>query len=550
MSNSVFHYENMLKLVELTNQMHHEVHTEKGLRKIPPLNTILFQTAREPHIISGMFAGVDDEVEPKNFDWREKSKGKLDVSQDQKLCGCCWSIAMASAFSDVIAIAHDFTITPHLSNTYILSCYGQLQCKGGIVSEGIKDLTKYGIVDETCIDYSWCLRNEKCAGDPTKHFQADPEYINSRIPTCIGCRRPDKFIRGEQQHPNEYKNSKLEKCDIHHVEDFENNKVLRCNIAKKGDKVWKYFSKEPVNQFAKPNFEHFKQNQADFGKVLKLDSETELIDNIHHIKDHIMIHGPAIGSFFVLNNFLDAIDNKFSQTNGIYIDSYAYPGKHGITKQDGKYDFKTEYRGGHAIVIVGWGVDHVEFLGKDVEYWICRNSWGTEWGDGGYWKHAMYPHEHYGGNRVSQFDVGFPVIDGKTGRIKKDDEGKDIYACGIATIEYDYVQSKIVTVDEDFDLKTDQHDDKEYKTTNVYIEPKTLEDRRKGAIEAIEKKALEECPEQTCPEQTCPVQEVCEVCPPEKVCPKPPKITIPQIVQIVLLSLLLIINLIILITMF
>merc|ERR1719305_1966675 len=36
--------------------------------------------------------------------------------------------------------------------------------------------------------------------------------------------------------------------------------------------------------------------------------------------------------------------------------------------------------GGHAIVIVGWGT-------KDgLPYWLIRNSWGVNWGDGGHFR--------------------------------------------------------------------------------------------------------------------------------------------------------------------
>ena len=36
--------------------------------------------------------------------------------------------------------------------------------------------------------------------------------------------------------------------------------------------------------------------------------------------------------------------------------------------------------GCHAIKIIGWGVEN----GSD--YWLCANSWGTDWGLQGYFK--------------------------------------------------------------------------------------------------------------------------------------------------------------------
>jgi len=34
----------------------------------------------------------------------------------------------------------------------------------------------------------------------------------------------------------------------------------------------------------------------------------------------------------------------------------------------------------HAVVIVGYGRDSA----SGQKYWICRNSWGRKWGEGGY----------------------------------------------------------------------------------------------------------------------------------------------------------------------
>ena len=34
--------------------------------------------------------------------------------------------------------------------------------------------------------------------------------------------------------------------------------------------------------------------------------------------------------------------------------------------------------GGHAVIIIGWGVE------EGVEYWIAQNSWDKNWGKNGY----------------------------------------------------------------------------------------------------------------------------------------------------------------------
>jgi hypothetical protein len=60
----------------------------------------------------------------------------------------------------------------------------------------------------------------------------------------------------------------------------------------------------------------------------------------------------------------------------IYADFMAWDG-HGVYKWDGK----SKEEGGHAVVIMGWGIDAAAG-----PYWIVRNSWGDYWGENGYFK--------------------------------------------------------------------------------------------------------------------------------------------------------------------
>jgi cathepsin B len=73
------------------------------------------------------------------------------------------------------------------------------------------------------------------------------------------------------------------------------------------------------------------------------------------IQNEIMTHGPVEGAFTVFQDFLTYRSGVYKHTTG-------------------------QELGGHAIKVLGWGVD------GSSPYWIVANSWNPDWGDNGYFK--------------------------------------------------------------------------------------------------------------------------------------------------------------------
>jgi cathepsin B len=78
-------------------------------------------------------------------------------------------------------------------------------------------------------------------------------------------------------------------------------------------------------------------------------------DGPAQIKSLIQASGPVETGFTVYSDF-------FNYRSGIY------------------HHISGGVQGGHAVKIIGWGVQ------GSTKYWICANSWGTGWGESGYFK--------------------------------------------------------------------------------------------------------------------------------------------------------------------
>ncbi|MFH1403385.1 MAG: C1 family peptidase [Candidatus Altiarchaeota archaeon] len=94
-------------------------------------------------------------------------------------------------------------------------------------------------------------------------------------------------------------------------------------------------------------------------RVVKSDGYKNIALNVNAIKSAIKDYGPVKVSMDVYYDF-------YFYNSGVYRVS------------------SSNYQGGHAVVLVGWGSEN------GVDYWIGKNSWGTGWGENGYFKIGLY----------------------------------------------------------------------------------------------------------------------------------------------------------------
>lgn len=108
------------------------------------------------------------------------------------------------------------------------------------------------------------------------------------------------------------------------------------------------------------------------------------------LKEEIFLHGPVIAGYIVYGDFAEGGSKGYwKETNNIYCN---------VQEGENPYGSKAaaQVQGGHAVEVVGWGVDeNVPKYGK-LEYWIVKNSWGTKWGadKDGYYKSAFSNDKH------------------------------------------------------------------------------------------------------------------------------------------------------------
>jgi cathepsin B len=301
--------------------------------KGPRVNKAKLSLPLSPSKITKKPLGLEDITAPlpDNFNWRDNQYVNIETPRDQGLCGSCWAFSSSTALGDRYAIK--FSVDgkvrgPNLAESKVL---------------GIKAPKP---------STTWTL---SCAS---------PNSDNG----CDGGFTGDAFTFFGTV------GAKSEACWPYSL--VQNNPA---NISQPNPQWFSYPCLNAVgdnccesccgNPLAKNKMYSLKLNNSDYYNPLFFTDDNNNFDlpaSILNIKKEIYTKGPVVSAFAVYNDFFDFWSNQASDPDAVYIPNAS-----------------SGYDGGHAIVIVGWGVNS-----KGIQYWLIRNSWGNQEGDGGYFKMA------------------------------------------------------------------------------------------------------------------------------------------------------------------
>jgi len=290
---------------------------------------------------------IPPDFEPQKSVWRSL----LTEARDQGSCGSCWSFSTVSCLADRLnillsrkyidvlsplqpTICNDLTSLVANKNLGNLLYPFQLSneteqrfaCKGNFLSSACVYLQIFGTTTNSCVLYK--IRNFNDYRDTRLNWGFRPNndmfFSPQNTATSDFTQYSDVDIKGSCALYNELSAPPFSYC---------------ADTINVGRTKW----------YGTPQ-QHFR---ALF--VYKVDSHEKAI------MAEIFRWGPVVSSFVVYDDFYD-FDPK---TTPVYV--------HDPTR--------TRILGGHSVEIVGWGA-----TSDGTQFWWIKNSWGTQWGDNGYFR--------------------------------------------------------------------------------------------------------------------------------------------------------------------
>jgi len=342
---------------------------------IPPINTnidISMLSKFDPRVHLPMIK--DMKPLPTSFNWTEDKSKDITKVGNQRSCGCCWAFACSDAVSDVFVVSGKVKENPKCSVTFALSCY------------------------PNCKDFS---NMNSCSQNQTSEFPYSFQCNGGAIAPLllwisrngIGTVECENFDWCEKN--NGCTQGSIDTTSLNYL-------IPECGCSKSSSNNQLYYISTPISK----------------GLVANTPTQKEIDEHVQIIKQWIYRYGTIVTGFFVYSNLMIGQFKHFEKNpDGIYLEDVDYHTHQLFENQT------NEFKGGHAVCIVGWGVGKVanslisdrklrnpNSQMTEVPYWIARNSWTTEWGDNGLFRMAMYPF-----NKVAQFDK-YVIINTPQGR--------------------------------------------------------------------------------------------------------------------------------------
>ena len=293
----------------------------------------------------------------------------------QKLCGSCFSFAVANSVSDAFVFGKRLPFNPEISPMAVMACMtdpnANLQCDGGDTLTMLTLIAEDGVTTSNCLDFSkFCNESDACSGS-SRERTMEKNAPAAKLPVDILKSSGEPKVRqvgaeGQLVMLSTQKNMPIPPC--------------RCCTNKSCEtaKYWKYF--------VDPDSIHIVSlNDLDLGDK----KVTGTKDAVVEVKQHLLQYGAVVTGMVVFKNFLNG---KFDSTRNIYFEDQQYEVPQGKDPM--------EIVGAHALSIVGWGIEKnpitltvngKQKVVKQTPYWVVRNSWGRRWGRlDGYFKMAMW----------------------------------------------------------------------------------------------------------------------------------------------------------------
>ena len=259
---------------------------------------------------------------PPHFDGRKIWKDYLYPIHSQGNCGACWAFATASVFSMRHNIATNNNPKIEISPANMITCNTGDQ-EFAIVKNAIESGTSTGAREMESAGQQAIATMFGCLGGNTllnswSYFFSDGCVEES----CVPYNAPELDLK------NWTSATDLPSCEY-----INGAKYNYCFDGVTPARYW-----QACGLYYVPGTSEYKGTER-------------------NIRVEIYKWGPVSSGIVLHDDFLD--------WNGLGI--YTYDG---ISPD----------KGGHSIVIIGWGEEN------DTKYWLCENSWGREWGDEGYFK--------------------------------------------------------------------------------------------------------------------------------------------------------------------